>query len=66
MNNSICSEYVRNIGELYDVLVIVANGPMYDVSDYVNGTKKMTVDVYSPVFGYTCKLLLRTRFYWTN
>ena len=39
MNNSIL-EYVRNVGELYDVLVIVPNGPMYDVSDYVNGTKK--------------------------
>ena len=37
--------------ESYMTLVIVSNGPMYDVSDYVNGTKKMTVDVYSPALG---------------
>ncbi len=57
-NSAICSEYVRNAGELYDVLVIVANGPMYDVSDYVNGTKKMTVDVYSPAAGIPVQITL--------
>ena len=49
--SSTCAQYVRNPGELWDVLVIIANGPMADVSDYVNGTKTMSVDVYSPAAG---------------
>ena len=46
VNNSvntspICAQYVRNPGELWDVLVIVGNGPIDDVSSYVDGTKTM-------------------------
>ena len=57
-NSELCSEYVRNAGELWDVLVIVANGPMYDVSDYVNGNKKMSVDVFSPAAGIPVQITL--------
>ena len=45
-SSELCAQYVRNPGELWDVLVIVANGSMNDVSDYVNGIKNMSVDVF--------------------
>ena len=57
-NSELCAQYVRNPGELYDVLVIVANGPIYDVSDYVNGTKKMSVNLFSPLAGITVQITL--------
>ncbi len=56
--SSTCAQYVRNPGELWDVLVIIANGPMADVSDYVNGTKTMSVDVYSPAAGIPVQITL--------
>jgi hypothetical protein len=57
-SSPLCTQYVRNPGELWDVLVIVANGPINDVSDYVNGTKKMTVDVFSPLAGIPIQITL--------
>ncbi len=57
-SSPLCAEYVRNPGELWDVLVIVANGAMNDVSDYVNGTKKMSVDVFSPAPGIPVQITL--------
>ena len=47
VNNSVnssplCAQYVRNPGEIWDVIVIVANGPLNDVSSYVDGTKTMS------------------------
>ena len=39
-------------------MVIVANGPMNDVSDYVNGTKQMSVDVFSPAPGIPVQITL--------
>jgi len=39
-------------------LVIVANGPMNDVSDYANGTKQMSVDVFSPAPGIPVQITL--------
>ena len=57
-NSSTCAQYVRNPGELWDVLVILGNGPMDDVSDYVNGTKTMSVDVYSPAVGIPVQITL--------
>ena len=57
-SSELCAQYVRNAGELWDVLVIVANGPMYDVSDYVNGVKKMSVDVFSPLAGIPIQITL--------
>jgi|TARA_B100000959_G_scaffold285711_1_gene361389 hypothetical protein len=57
-SSPLCAQYVRNPGELWDVLVIVANGPINDVSDYVNGSKKMTVDVFSPLAGIPVQITL--------
>ena len=56
--SELCAQYVRNPGELWDVLVIVANGPMNDVSDYANGTKQMSVDVFSPAPGIPVQITL--------
>ncbi len=57
-SSPLCAQYVRNPGELWDVLVIVANGPINDVSDYVNGSKKITVDVFSPLAGIPVQITL--------
>ena len=57
-NSNLCAQYVRNPGEVWDVLVIVANGPINDVSDYLNGNKKMTVDVFSPIPGVPIQITL--------
>jgi len=57
-NSELCAQYVRNPGELWDVLVIVANGSINDVSDYANGTKKMSVDVFSPAPGIPVQITL--------
>ena len=57
-NSSICAQYVRNPGELWDVLVIVGNGPIDDVSSYADGTKTMSVDVYSPAPGIPVQITL--------
>ena len=57
-NSSLCAQYVRNPGETYDVIVIVANGPFIDLNDYLNGSKKMTVDVFSPAVGIPLQITL--------
>jgi len=57
-NSDLCAQYVRNPGEEWDVLVIVANGYIDDVSDYVSGVKKMTVDVFSPAPGIPVQITL--------
>ena len=57
-NSPFCAQYVRNPGELWDVLVIVGNGPINDVSSYVDGTKTMSVDVYSPAPGIPVQITL--------
>ena len=38
-SSSLCAQYVRNPGETYDVIVIVANGPFSDLTDYLNSSK---------------------------
>ena len=53
-----CAQYVRNPGEIWDVIVIVGNGPMQDVSDYVSGVKTMSVDVFSPAPGIPVQITL--------
>jgi len=53
-----CAQYVRNPGELWDVLVIVGTAPTNDVSSYVDGTKTMSVDVYSPAPGIPVQITL--------
>ena len=57
-NSPICAQYIRNPGELWDVLVIVGNGPINNVSSYVDGTKTMSVDVYSPAPGIPVQITL--------
>jgi hypothetical protein len=57
-NSNLCAQYVRNPGELWDVLVIVANGSINDVNDYVNGSKTMSVDVFSPIPGVPIQITL--------
>jgi hypothetical protein len=57
-NSNLCAQYVRNPGELWDVLVIVANGPINDVSDYVTGSKSMSIDVFSPAPGIPLQITL--------
>jgi len=57
-NSNLCAQYVRNPGEEWDVLVIVANGYIDDVSDYVSGIKKMSVDVFSPAPGIPVQITL--------
>lgn len=53
-----CAQYIRNPGEIWDVIVIVGNGPMQDVSDYVSGAKTMSVDVFSPAPGIPVQITL--------
>ena len=57
-NSPLCAQYVRNPGEMWDVLVIVANGAINDVSEYVDGTKSMSVDVFSPMPGLPVQITL--------
>ena len=57
-NSDLCAQYVRNPGEEWDVLVIVANGYIEDVNDYVSGVKKMSVDVFSPAPGIPVQITL--------
>jgi hypothetical protein len=57
-NSNLCAQYVRNPGELWDVLVIFANGSINDVSDYVSGSKTMSIDVFSPLAGIPLQITL--------
>ena len=57
-NSELCAQYVRNPGETYDVIVIVANGQFVELTDYLNGTKKMKVDVFSPSPGIPLQITL--------
>ena len=57
-NSNLCAQYVRNPGELWDVLVIIANGSINDVSDYVSGSKTMSIDVFSPLPGIPIQITL--------
>ena len=43
---------------MWDVLVIVANGSLYDVQDYIDGIKKIKVDVFSPIAGIPVQVTL--------
>jgi hypothetical protein len=57
-NSNLCAQYVRNPGELWDVLVLIANGSINDVSDYVSGSKTMSIDVFSPLPGIPIQITL--------
>ena len=57
-SSELCTQYMRNPGETFDVIVIVANGPFLDLDDYLTGVKKMTVDVFSPGPGIPLQITL--------
>jgi len=57
-NSELCAQYVRNPGETYDVIVLIANGPFFELTDYISGAKKMKVDVFSPAAGIPLQITL--------
>ncbi|MEM9920143.1 MAG: T9SS type A sorting domain-containing protein [Bacteroidota bacterium] len=50
------ASYTRNPAETFDVLIM--DVPMADLSDYVSGTKQMSIDVWSPSAGTTIQITL--------
>ena len=57
-NSELCAQYVRNPGETYDVIVLVANGQFSGLTDYLNGDRRMTVDVFSTAAGIPLQITL--------
>ena len=56
-NTSItCASYTRNAAETFDVIIL--DEPMADLSDYVGGSKQMSIDVWSPAAGTTIQITL--------
>jgi Secretion system C-terminal sorting domain len=56
--SEVCAKYIRNAAEQFDVLVIIPEGLMNDVSGYVSGTKTMSVKVFSPAAGIPVQITL--------
>ncbi len=54
--SQIAASYTRNAAELFDVIILDAQ--MADLSDYLSGTKQMSIDVWSPVAGTTVQITL--------
>ena len=52
-----CAKYFRNPVEIFDVIV-TNPGTMADISDYLSGTKSITLDVYAPAAGITVQITL--------
>ena len=52
----VAAEYTRNPAEQYDV--IIQNGLMENLHDYVTGAKHMSIDVYSPAAGIPIQITL--------
>ncbi|MEM7037207.1 MAG: T9SS type A sorting domain-containing protein [Bacteroidota bacterium] len=61
--SALCGEYVRNGAVTFDVIVMdpVGTNTIDDVSDYLSGTKSMSVKVYSPVSGMTVQITLEDK-----
>ena len=57
-SSELCTQYMRNPGETFDVIVIISNGPFLDLNDYLTGDRKMTVDVFSPGPGIPLQITL--------
>jgi len=57
-SSPLCAKYVRSAGDMWDVIVFLANGPIYDVTDYENGTKQMSIDIFSPAAGIPIQITL--------
>ena len=54
--SEVAASYFRNAAELFDVIVLDA--PMADLSDYLSGSKQMSMDVWSPTAGLTVQITL--------
>ncbi len=54
--SQVAASYTRNQAELFDVIVM--DGVMANVGDYINGTKQMKIDIWSPVVGMTVQITL--------
>lgn len=52
----VAAQYTRNPAELFDVIVM--DGEMADLGDYLSGTKTMSLDVWSPAVGKTIQITL--------
>jgi hypothetical protein len=54
-----CLQYVRKATEKYDFLKMNTVGKLVDVTPYVEGSKKMTLLVYSPAAGIKFEIFLQ-------
>ena len=54
--SEVAAAYTRNGAETFDVLIV--DGLMADVSDYLTDTKQMSIDVWSPAVGKTVQITL--------
>lgn len=54
--SQVAAQYTRNAGELFDVIILDA--AMADLSDYLSGTKQMSIDVWSPNAGTVVQITL--------
>jgi hypothetical protein len=54
--SDVVAEYSRNPAEAFDVLIVDA--AMADLTDYVAGTKQISMDVWSPAAGTTIQITL--------
>ncbi|HKK39730.1 MAG TPA: T9SS type A sorting domain-containing protein [Cryomorphaceae bacterium] len=52
----VAATYTRNPAELFDVIIL--DGLMADLSDYVSGAKQMSIDVWSPEAGIPIQITL--------
>lgn len=52
----VAASYTRNSAELFDVIIL--DGQMADLSDYLSGAKQMSIDVWSPAAGTTVQITL--------
>ena len=54
--SQVAAEYTRNGAEQFDVIIL--EGQMVDLSDYLTGAKQMSIDVWSPAAGKTVQITL--------
>lgn len=58
--SALCASYQRNPGVTFDVLIMDPNGGVNvdDLTDYVSGTKTISMKIYSPAAGVTVQITL--------
>lgn len=54
--SQVAAEYTRNAAEQFDVLIL--EGQMADLTDYLSNTKQMSIDVWSPAPDVTVQITL--------